>query len=166
MRRSKQQHKTTNPRTLKARGSEGKELATQEREAVAGARDTLARVIAEGGHTDRSYAIDAIQSIDRGWHDDKGKYSLTFRLSKVCDARFGLLGQFEGNTDTLPSGASTQMQAALYAIDHLASVLLTRMAEVGVAVYPTMDPPSGEVLQLPAGSQDSLVSAVEEPADA
>ena len=59
MRRSKQQHKTTNPRTLKARGSEGKELATQEREAVAGARDTLARVIAEGGHTDRSYAIDA-----------------------------------------------------------------------------------------------------------
>ena len=54
------------------------------------------------------------------------------------------------------------MQAALYAIDQLANVLLTRLAAVGVAIYPTMDAPSGQVLELPRAEQDTLLSAIEQ----
>ncbi|MCY4664165.1 MAG: hypothetical protein OXC00_05820 [Acidimicrobiaceae bacterium] len=134
----------------------------QELEAVAAVRDTLARVIADGSHSDRSHAIEAIQAIDRGWEDDRKQYSVTFRLAKVCDARFSLLGSFRGNTDELPSGSSRPMQASLYAIDHLANVLLTRLAAVGVAIYPTMDAPSGEMLELPRAEQDPLLRAIEQ----
>ena len=134
----------------------------QEQEAVAAVRDSLARVIADGSHSDRSCAIEAIQAIDRGWRDDRRQYSVTFRLSKVYDARFGLLGGFTEDTDTLPSGASQQMQVALYAIDHLASVMLTRLAATGVAIYPTMEAPSGELLELPRAEQDPLLSVIEQ----
>ena len=137
-------------------------MDTQELEAVAAVRDTLARVIADGSHSDRSHAIEAIQAIDRGWEDDRKQYSVTFRLAKAYDARFSLLGSFRGNTDELPSGSSRPMQASLYAIDHLANVLLTRLAAVGVAIYPTMDAPSGEMLELPRAEQDPLLSAIEQ----
>ena len=138
-------------------------MDTQEQQAVAAVRDTLARVIADGSHADRSYAIEAIQAVDRGWHDNRMQYSVTYRLAKVYDARFSLLGSFSENTDTLASSASTQIQTALYAIDHLAAVLLTRLAASGVAVYPTMDAPEGEMLELPAAEQDPLLSAIEQP---
>ena len=137
-------------------------MNTQEQEAVAAVRDTLARVIADGSHADRSHAIEAIQSIDRSWEDDRKQYTLTFRLVKAYDARFHLLGSFRGNTDELPSGSSTQMQAALYAIDHLAGVMLARLAAVGVAIYPTMDAPSSEVPELPRAEPDPLLSAIEQ----
>ena len=155
MRRSNQ--KTSNRKTL-----DRKAMDRQELEAVAAVRDTLARVIAGGSHSDRSQAIEAIQAIDRGWEDDRRQYSVTFRLAKVYDARFHLLGSFRGNTDELPSGSSTPVQASLYAIDHLASVLLTSLAAVGVAIYPTMDAPSGELLELPRAEQDPLLDAVEQ----
>lgn len=35
-------------------------------EAVAGVRDALARVIADGSHSDRSLAIESIRAVDRG----------------------------------------------------------------------------------------------------
>ena len=153
-------------KTSHRRLSNEKEINAQELEAVAAVRDTLARVIADGSHADRSHAIEAIQSIDRGWQDDDKQYTLTFRLAKAYDARFHLLGSFRGNTDELPSGSSTQMQAALYAIDHLATVMLARLAAVGVAIYPTMDAPSSEVLELPRAEPDPLLSAIEqEPRD-
>ena len=136
-----------------------------ELEAVAAVRDTLARVIADGSHSDRSHAIEAIQAIDRGWEDDRRQYSVTFRLAKVYDARFRLLGSFEGNTDELRSGASSPMQASLYAIDHLASVLLTRLAAVGVAIYPTMDTPAGEMKELPAAQEDPLLATIDQHAN-
>ena len=142
--------------------SNRKPMDNQEQEAVAGARDALARVIADGSHSDRSLAIEAIQAMDRGWHDDGRRYSVTHRLARVYDARFGLLGAFAENTDTLPAAASKQMQAALYAIDHLANVLLTRLATVGVAIYPTMEAPCGEVLELPTAEKDDLLSAIEQ----
>ena len=136
-------------------------MDTQEQQAVAAVRDTLARVIADGSHTDRSYAIEAIQAIDRGWRDDRRQYSVTFRIGKVYDARFGLLGSFAEDTDTLTSQASQQMQAALYAIDHLASTMLARLAAIGVAVYPTMDTPATELRELPPAQQDPLLKAVD-----
>ena len=137
-------------------------MNTQELEAVAAVRDTLARVIADGSHADRSHAIEAIQAIDRGWEDDRRQYSVTFRLAKVYDARFHLLGSFRGNTDELPAGSSTTVQAALFAIDHLASVLLTSLAAVGVAIYPTMDAPPGDLLELPAAEKDPLLTAIDQ----
>lgn len=135
----------------------------QEQEAVAGARNALAQVVSAGSHADRSHAIKAIRAIDRGWRDDAGEWTVTHRLSMVFDARFELLGSFSKNTDTLASSASTQMQTALYAIDHLAAVLLARLAAAGSAVYPTMDAPEGEMLELPAAEQDPLLSAIEQP---
>lgn len=149
-------------KTSHRRSSSHKEINAQELEAVAAVRDTLARVIADGSHADRSHAIEAIQAIDRGWEDDRKQYSVTFRLAKVYDARFSLLGSFRANTDELPAGASTTMQASLYAIDHLAGVLLTSLAAVGVAVYPTMDAPSGELLELPRGDKDALLDMVDQ----
>ena len=149
-------------KTSHRRLSNGKEVNAQELEAVAAVRDTLARVISDGSHEDRSHAIEAIQAIDRGWEDDRRQYSVTFRLAKVYDARFHLLGSFRGNTDALPSGSSTPMQASLYAIDHLASVLLTRLAAVGVAIYPTMDAPAGEMKELPAAGKDPLLTAIDQ----
>ena len=150
----------------KQKASNQKAMDTQEREAVAGARDSLARVIADGSHADRSRAIEAIRAVDRGWRDGHDQYSVTHRLARVYDARFDLLGSFSENTDKLPSAASSQMQAALYALDHLANVLLTRLAAVGVAIYPTMDAPSGEVLELPRAEKDALLDAIEQmPAD-
>ena len=136
-------------------------LETAEREAVAGVREALARVIADGNHSDRSSAIDSIQAIDRGWEDEEEQHTVTFRLSKVCTARFDLLGSFSGKTDELPEGASTQMQTALYAIDHLIKILLTRLAAVGMAVYPTMDTPSGEMPELPRIEKDDLLDIVQ-----
>ena len=152
----------SNQKTSNRKTSEGKAMDRQELEAVAAVRDTLARVIADGSHSDRSQAIEAIQAIDRGWEDDRRQYSLSFRLTRVYDARFHLLGSFKGNTDELPSGSSTTMQASLYAIDHLASVLLASLAAVGVAIYPTMDAPSRELLELPQAEQDPLLDAVEQ----
>ena len=150
----------------KQKASNQKAMDTQEREAVAGARDSLARVIADGSHADRSRAIEAIRAVDRGWRDGHDQYSVTHRLARVYDARFDLLGSFSEKTDKLPSAASSQMQAALYALDHLANVLLTRLAAVGVAIYPTMDAPSGEVLELPRAEKDALLDAIEQsPAD-
>ncbi len=146
----------------KQRASNQKAMDTQEQEAVAGARDALARVIADGSHTDRSRAIEAIRAVDRGWRDRCEEYSVTHRLGRVYDARFDLLGSFAENTDKLPSAASSQMQAALYALDHLASVLLTRLADVGVAIYPTMDAPSGEILELPRPERDAVLDAIEQ----
>ena len=137
-------------------------MDAQEREAVAGARNALARVIADGSHGDRSCAIEAIRAVDRGWEDEREQYSVTFRLARVYDARFDLLGAFRGNTDKLPSAATSQMQAALYALDHLASVLLTRLAAVGVAIYPTMEDHSGQMLELPRAEEDTLLSAIEQ----
>lgn len=149
-------------KTSHRRLSNGKEINAQELEAVAAVRDALAQVIADGSHADRSQAIEAIQAIDRGWEDDRKQYSVTFRLAKVCDARFSLLGSFRANTDELPAGSSTTMQAALYAIDHLANVLLARLAAVGVAIYPTMDAPSGELLELPRAEKDPLLDIVDQ----
>ena len=58
------------------------------------------------------------------------------------------------------------MQEALYALDYLANVLLTRLAAVGVAIYSTMGAPSGEVLELPRTEKDALLHAIEQmPAD-
>ena len=145
----------------KQRASNQEAIDTQEREAVAGARDALARVIADGSHTDRSRAIEAIRAVDRGWRDEHEEYSVTHRLARVYDARFDLLGSFAENTDKLPPAASSQIQAALYALDHLANVLLTRLAAVGVAIYPTMDAPSGEMLELPRAEKDALLDAIE-----
>ena len=88
---------------------------------------------------------------------------MTYRLAKVYDARFYLLGSFRASTDEMPADSSTQMQAALYAIDHLASVLLTRLAAVGVAIYPTMDAPAGELRELPRAQQDPLLKAAAPP---
>ena len=149
-------------KTSHRRLSNGKEVNAQELEAVAAVRDTLARVIADGSHADRSHAIEAIQAIDRGWEDDRRQYSVTFRLAKAYDARFHLLGSFRGNTDELPSGSSTPMQAALFALDQLASVLLTSLAAVGVAIYPVMDTPPGELLELPRAEEDPLLTAIDQ----
>ena len=149
-------------RSSKQKASNKEAKDGHEREAVAGARDVLARVIADGNHADRSHAIKAIRAIDRGWRDDVGEWTVTHRLSMVFDARFELLGSFSENTDTLASSASTQMQAALYALDHLAAVLLTGLAEAGAAVYPTMDAPESEMLELPAAEKDALLSAIEQ----
>ena len=149
----------------KHKASNQKAIDTQEREAVAGARDALARVIADGSHADRSRAIEAIRAVDRGWRDEREPYSVTHRLARIYDARFDLLGSFSENTDKLPSTASSQMQAALYALDHVASVLLTRLAAVGVAIYPTMDAPSGQMLELPRAETDELLSAIEQDPD-
>ena len=146
----------------KHKASNQKAVDTQEREAVAGARDALARVIADGSHADRSRAIEAIRAVDRGWRDEREQYSVTHRLARIYDARFDLLGSFQEDTDKLPSTASTQMQAALYGLDHLASVLLTRLAAEGVAIYPTMDAPSGQMLELPRAETDELLSAIEQ----
>ena len=156
-RRSRQ--RGTNRQQKSDRGT----MDTQEQEAVAAVRNALARVIADGSHSDRSSAIEAIQAIDRGWEDDRKQYTVTFRLAKVYDARFDLLGSFRANTDEMPADSTTQMQTALYAIDHLASVLLTRLAAVGVAIYPTMDAPSGELRELPPAQQDPLLKAVDPP---
>ena len=146
----------------KQKASNKKAMDTQEREAVAGARDALARVIADGSHADRSRAIEAIRAVDRGWRDEHEQYSVTHRLARVYDARFDLLGSFSENTDKLPAAASSQTQAALYSLDHLSNVLLTRLAAVGVAIYPTMDTSSGELLELPRADQDPLLSAIEQ----
>lgn len=146
----------------KQRASDRRAMETQEREAVAGARDALARLIADGSHTDRSRAIEAIRAVDRGWRDEHEQYSVTHRLARVYDARFDLLGSFSENTDRLPSAASSQMQAALYALDHLANVLLTRLTAVGVAIYPTMDAPEGEMLELPTAEKDALLNAIDQ----
>ena len=146
----------------KHKASNQKAIVTQEREAVAGARDALARVIADGSHADRSRAIEAIRAVDRGWRDELEQYSVTHRLARIYDARFDLLGSFQEDTDKLPSTASSQMQVALYALDHLASVLLTRLAAEGVAIYPTMDAPSGQMLELPRAETDELLSAIEQ----
>lgn len=154
---------TLRPSKLKAPNK--KTMDGHEREAVAGAREALAQVITGGGHADRSHAIKAIQAIDRGWRDDAGEWTVTHRLAMVYNARFELLGSFSGNTDTLASSASTQMQAALYAIDHLAVVLMTRLAAAGAAVYPTMDAPAGEMKELPAAQKDPLLDAIDQPAD-
>ncbi len=140
-------------------------MDAQEQQAVAGARDALARVISGGSQADRSHAIKAIQSIDRGWRDDVGEWTVTHRLSMVYDARFELLGSFSENTDTLDSSASIQMRAALYAIDHLAAVLTARLAAAGAGIYPTMDAPAGEMKELPAAQEDPLLSAIEQPGD-
>lgn len=140
-------------------------MDTQEQQAVAAARDTLARVISGGSHADRSHAIKAIRSIDRGWRDDVGEWTVTHRLSMVYDARFELLGSFSENTDTLASSASIQMGAALYAIDHLAAVLTARLAAAGAGIYPTMDAPAGEMKELSAAQEDPLLSAIKQPAD-
>ena len=147
----------------KQKASNKEAMEGHEREAVAGARDVLARVIADGGHADRSHAIKAIQAIDRGWRDEVGEWTVTHRLAMVFNARFELLGSFSANTDTLASTASTQMEAALYALDHLAAVLLTRLAAAGAAVYPTMDAPEGEMLELPPAERDPLLSAIGQP---
>ena len=152
----------SNQKSSNRKRPDSKAMDRQELEAVAAVRDTLAQVIADGSHSDRSHAIESIQAIDRGWEDDRRQYSLTFRLTRVYDARFHLLGSFKGNTDELPSGSSTPMQASLYAIDHLASVLLTSLAAVGVAIYPTMAAPSGELLELPRAEQDPLLDAIEQ----
>ena len=146
----------------KHKASNQKAIVTQEREAVAGARDALARVIADGSHADRSRAIEAIRAVDRGWRDELEQYSVTHRLARIYDARFDLLGSFQEDTDKLPSTSSSQMQVALYALDHLASVLLTRLATEGVAIYPTMDAPSGQMLELPRAETDELLSAIEQ----
>lgn len=140
-------------------------MDTQEQQAVAGARDALARVISGGSHADRSHAIKAIQSIDRGWRDNVGEWTVTYRLSMAYNARFELLGSFSENTDTLASSASTQMQAALYAIDHLAAVLTARLVAAGAGVYPTMDAPAGAMKELPAAEKDPLLDAIEQSAD-
>ena len=140
-------------------------MDTQEQQAVAAARDTLARVISGGSHADRSHAIKAIRSIDRGWRDDVGEWTVTHRLAMVYDARFELLGSFSENTDTLAASASTQMQAALYAIDHLAVVLMNRLAAAGAGIYPTMDAPAGEMKELPAAEKDPLLDAIEQSGD-
>ena len=140
-------------------------MDTQEQQAVAAARDTLARVISGGSHAHRSHAIKAIRSIDRGWRDDVGEWTVTHRLAMVYDARFELLGSFSENTDTLASSASTKMQAALYAIDHLAVVLMNRLAAAGAGIYPTMNAPAGEMKELPAAQEDPLLSAIEQSAD-
>ena len=132
---------------------------------MAGARDALAQVISGGSHSDRSHAIKAIRSIDRGWRDDAGEWTVTHRLAMVYDARFELLGSFSENTDTLASSASTQMKAALYAIDHIAVVLMNRLAAAGVGIYPTMDAPAGEMKELPAAQEDPLLEAIDQPAD-
>lgn len=137
-------------------------MDTQEQQAVAGARDALARVISGGSHADRSHAIKAIQSIDRGWRDNVGEWTVTHRLSMAYNARFELLGSFSENTDTLASSASTKMQAALYAIDHLAAVLTARLAATGAGIYPTMDAPAGAMKELPAAQEDPLLSAIEQ----
>ena len=152
----------SNQKTSNRNTPDRKAMDRQELEAVAAVRDTLARVIADGSHSDRSQAIEAIQAIDRGWQDDRKQYSVTYRLAKAYDARFHLLGAFMGNTDELPSESSTPMQASLYAIDHLASVLLTSLAAVGVAIYPTMDATSGDLLELPRAEQDPLLDAIEQ----
>ena len=141
-------------------------LEAQEQEAVAGARSALAQVIADGNHSDRSRAIDAIGSIDRGWHDDAKQYSVTHRLARSYDARFGLLGAFKEDTDEMPSTATTQMKAALYALDHLANVLLTSLAAVGVAIYPTTGAPPDQMRELSPANKDPLLSAIEkDPTD-
>ncbi len=140
--------------------SSEKEADRQEFEAVSAARDALARVIASGSHNDRAFAIEAIQAIDRGWEDDYGKYTFTFRLGKTVDARFSLLGSFEKKTDELPPDSSTLMQAALYAVDYLATVLLARLNTVGMAVYPTMDSTPSELLSLPSVESDPILDAV------
>ncbi|MCY4069616.1 MAG: hypothetical protein OXE79_11015 [Acidimicrobiaceae bacterium] len=140
-----------------------KDADRQELEAVSAVRDALARVIAGGSHSDRACAIGAIQAIDRGWEDDVGKYTFTFRLGKVVDARFDLLGSFQENTDELPPDASTTMQAALYTVDHLAHVLLARLTAMGMAVYPITESASGELLELPCAEQDPLLDAVSPP---
>ena len=137
------------------------EMDTHEQEAVAGARDALARVIADGAHVDRSRALESMRALDRGWRDDSGEWTVTFRLATVYDARFDLLGGHREDTDELSDGASRQMQAALYALDHLAKVLLARLAAVGVAVYPTMDAPVGEMPELPRAERDALLDAID-----
>ena len=142
--------------------SDSAELEIQEREAVAGARSALAQIIAEGSHDDRSRAIEAIRSLDGGWKDDEAQWTVSFRLAKCYDARFGLLGSFSGKTDELPSKAGDQMKTALYAIDHLANVLLTGLAAVGVAIYPTLDTTGRRLDELPAASKDPLLSAIED----
>ena len=138
---------------------------TAEQEAVAAVRDALARVIAEGNHSDRSCAIDAIQAIDRGWHDAEKRYTVSFRLKNVFDARFSLLGSFTDNTDELSSMASTQMQTALYAVDQLASVLLRGLVAVGMGIYPKMDSPPGEMHELPRAQRDTLLRVVDPDPD-
>ncbi len=141
-------------------------IEAQEQEAVAGARNALAQVIAEGSHTDRSRAIEAIRSIDRGWRDKQKQFSVTYRLGKCYDARFELLGSFAENTDEMPSEATVQMQTALYALDHLANVLLTSLAAAGVAIYPTVGTSAGQQGELHKAAKDPLMSAIEEhPSD-
>lgn len=143
-----------------------KAMDAQEREAVAGARDALARVIADGGHADRSRAIESVRALDRGWDDKGEEWTVTYRLGRVYDARFDLLGGFRKCTDRLPATASTQMQAALYGLDHLANVLLTRLAAEGVAIYPTLDDAPNDMLELPRAERDALLDAVDQgPAD-
>lgn len=154
------------PNQKSQKKSKENSMDAHEQEAVAAVRDALARVIADGVHDDRARAIEAIRAIDRGWRDEGRQYSVTLGLARVYDARFDLLGSFSENTDELPSSASTQMQAALYTLDHLAAVLLTRLAEVGMAVYPTMDAPAGEMLELPRAEKDDLITAVEPSPDA
>ncbi len=140
--------------------SSKKEGDRQELEAVSAVRDALARVIASGSQNDRAFAIEAIQTIDRGWEDDVGKYTFTYRLRQVVDARFNLLGSFQEKTDELPPDSSTLMQTALYAVDYLATVLLARLNTVGMAVYPTMDSTHGEMLGLPSVESDPIIDAI------
>ncbi|MDE0606986.1 MAG: hypothetical protein OXH78_07525 [Acidimicrobiaceae bacterium] len=142
--------------------SDEKAVEEVERAAVAGARNALAQVIADGSHSDRSCAIEAIQSIDRGWRDDTKQYSVTYRLSKCFDARFNLLGSFAGNSDEISSTATTQMRAALYALDHLTQVLLAILTDGGVAIYPTTGSSEQQLAALPAASKDPLLSAIED----
>ena len=145
----------------KQKASGQKAMDAQEREAVAGARDALARVIASGSHAERSPSIESVRALDLGWEDERGKWTVTFRLARVYAARFDLLGGFRDGADQLPASASSQMQAALYALDHLANVLLTRLAAVGVAIYPTLDAPPGDLLELPRVESDPLLEAID-----
>ena len=50
----------------KQKASSQKAMDAREREAVAGARDALARVIADGSHAERSRAIESVRALDRG----------------------------------------------------------------------------------------------------
>ena len=91
---------------------------------------------------------------------------MTFRLGRVYDARFNLLGGFRKGADRLPASASSQMQVALYGLDHLANVLLACLAAEGVVIYPTMDAPPGDMLELPRAESDPLLDAIDQgPAD-
>ena len=104
--------------------------------------DALARVIADGSHTDRSRAIEAIRAVDRGWCDRHEEYSVTHRLGEGPTTPGSTCW---GVSQRTPTSCRLRLPARCRrpcnALDHLANVLLTRLAAVGVAIYPTMDAP-------------------------